>query len=100
VVVKGKRVAVLDWRSRPTPTTSDSSPALEVVNGCWRRSSVHATDPEAMSRAKHSPQVNYHKDPYDVLREADAALVCTEWDVLPQTGLGPRRKSHARKLVD
>jgi len=31
---------------------------------------VHATDPEAMSRARCSfPQVHYHKDPYDALRE-------------------------------
>jgi len=26
------------------------------------------------------PQVHYHEDAYKALQDADAALVCTEWD--------------------
>jgi UDPglucose 6-dehydrogenase len=61
---------------------------------------VHATDPEAMSRAKMLfPQVHYHKDPYDALRETDAALICTEWELFRKLDWDRAGKVMARKLV-
>jgi UDPglucose 6-dehydrogenase len=53
-----------------------------------------------MSRAKTLfPQVQYHGDPYGALREADAALVCTEWDVFRKLDWDRAGKVMARKLV-
>jgi UDPglucose 6-dehydrogenase len=61
---------------------------------------VHATDPEAISRAQAIlPQITYHHDPFDALRDAEAALICTEWDEFRQLDWDRAAKLMARRLV-
>jgi UDPglucose 6-dehydrogenase len=100
-VVKGKNVAVLGLAFKANTDDIRFSPALEVVKRLLEEGAVvHATDPEAMSRAKTLfPQVQYHEDPYDALREADAALICTEWDAFRKLDWERAGKIMARKLV-
>jgi len=100
-VVKGKHVAVLGLAFKANTDDIRFSPALEVVKRLMEEGAVvHATDPEAMSRAKTLlPQVQYYGDPYDALREADAALICTEWDVFRKLDWDRAGKVMARKLV-
>ncbi|MGA2419642.1 MAG: UDP-glucose/GDP-mannose dehydrogenase family protein, partial [Candidatus Acidiferrum sp.] len=45
------------------------------------------------------PQIEYHDDPYETLKNADAALVCTEWDVFKKMDWERAGKLMARKLV-
>jgi len=53
-----------------------------------------------MSRAKSLlPQVRYHEDPYEALRDAEAAMVCTEWDVFRNLDWERAGKLMARRLV-
>ena len=100
-VVKGKRVAVLGLAFKANTDDIRFSPALEVVRGLLREGAeVRATDPEAISRAKAIfPEVSYHPDAYDALREADAALVCTEWDIFRKLDWERGGKLMARRLV-
>jgi UDPglucose 6-dehydrogenase len=100
-VVKGKRVAVLGLAFKANTDDIRFSPALEVVKELFREGAqVHATDPEAINRAKALlPQVTYHKDPYDALRDADAAMVCTEWDTFRKIDWEKAGKLMARRLV-
>ncbi len=81
-VVKGKRVAILGLAFKANTDDVRFSPALEVANAMLNEGAdVHASDPVAISRARAVlPEVNYHEDPYDALRDAEAALVCTEWE--------------------
>jgi len=57
------------------------SPAIEVIRRLIEEGAqVHASDPEAMDKAKSVLQgVTFHADPYEAVRDAHAALVCTEW---------------------
>jgi UDPglucose 6-dehydrogenase len=100
-VIKGKRVAVLGLAFKANTDDIRFSPALEVAQGLLREGAqVHATDPEAISKAKALlPQVTYHSDPYDALAEADAALVCTEWDAFRTLDWERAGKFMARRLV-
>jgi UDPglucose 6-dehydrogenase len=100
-VVKGKRVAVLGLAFKANTDDVRFAPALEVVRRLLEEgANVHATDPEAMSRTKALfPQLNYHEDPYDALRDADAALVCTEWDIFRRLDWERAGTLMARKLV-
>jgi len=77
------------------------APALEVVKRLLAEGAkVHASDPQAIARAKALfPGVHYHEDPYQVLREADAALVCTEWDVYRNLDWRRAKALMARALV-
>jgi len=100
-VVKGKRVAVLGLAFKANTDDIRFSPALEVVKELLRQGAqVQATDPEAISRAKTLfPAASYHEDPYDALRDAEAALVCTEWDVFRDLDWERAGKLMARRLV-
>jgi UDPglucose 6-dehydrogenase len=100
-VVKGKRVAVLGLAFKANTDDIRFSPALEVVKELLRQGAqVQATDPEAISRAKALfPAASYHEDPYDALRDAEAALVCTEWDVFRSLDWERAGKLMARRLV-
>ena len=61
---------------------------------------VHATDPEAISRAEAVlPQVTYHHDPYEALRDAEAVLLCTEWEEFRQLDWQRAGQLMARRLV-
>src|SRR5437763_14773753 len=76
-VIKGKRVGVLGLAFKANTDDIRFSPALEVVKELFREGAqVHASDPEAISRAQALlPQVTYHQDPYEALRDVDAAMV-------------------------
>ena len=45
------------------------------------------------------PQLSYHEDPYEALRDADAALICTEWNVFRNLDWEEAGKLMSRKLV-
>ena len=100
-VVKGKRVAVLGLAFKANTDDIRFAPALEVVKRLLEEGAVvHATDPEAMTRTKALfPQVQYHEDPYDALRDADAALICTEWNTFRTLDWERGGSFMARKLV-
>jgi UDPglucose 6-dehydrogenase len=100
-VVKGKRVAVLGLAFKANTDDTRFAPALEVVKRLLEEGAVvHATDPEAMPRTKALfPQLQYHEDPYDALRDADAALICTEWNIFRTLDWERGGSLMARKLV-
>jgi UDPglucose 6-dehydrogenase len=100
-VVKGKRVAILGLAFKANTDDIRFSPALDVAKRMLAEGAdVHATDPEALSRAKAVlPELTYHDDPYEALRDAEAALICTDWDEF--RGLDWQRAGElmARRLV-
>jgi UDPglucose 6-dehydrogenase len=100
-VIKGKRVALLGLAFKANTDDIRFAPALEVVKKLVGEGAViHATDPEAMARAKTLfPQLHYHKDAYEALKGADAALICTEWDEFRNIDWDRAGKCMARKLV-
>jgi len=100
-VVRNKRVAVLGLAFKANTDDIRFAPALEVVKRLLAEGAkVHASDPQAIARAKALfPGVHYHEDPYQVLREADAALVCTEWDVYRNLDWRRAKALMARALV-
>jgi len=100
-VIKGKRIAVLGLAFKANTDDIRFSPALEVAKELFREGAeVHATDPQAISRAKALlPGVTYHEDPYETLRDADAALLCTEWDIFREMDWKRAGKLMARRLI-
>jgi UDPglucose 6-dehydrogenase len=100
-VVKGKRIAVLGLAFKANTDDIRFAPALEVVKRLLDEGAqVHATDPEAMEKTKKIfPQVSYHEDPYEAMKEAHAALICTEWKEFRGMDWERAGKLMARKLV-
>ena len=100
-VIKGKRVAVLGLAFKANTDDIRFAPALDVVRRLLEEGAeVHASDPEAISRTKPIfPKINYHEDPYEALKGADAALVCTEWQIFRNLDWERAGKLMARRLV-
>jgi UDPglucose 6-dehydrogenase len=100
-VVKGKHIAMLGLAFKANTDDVRFAPALEVLKGLVGEGAVvHATDPEAIGRTKALfPQAQYHDDPYEALKGADAALVCTEWDTFKNIDWERAGKVMSRKLV-
>ena len=99
--LQGRTLALWGLAFKPNTDDIRFAPALEVVKRLIEDGAqVRACDPEAMDRAKHSfPQLQYHEDPYEALRDADAALVCTEWDIFRTLDWVRAGKLMSRKLV-
>jgi UDPglucose 6-dehydrogenase len=100
-VLKGKRVAVLGLAFKANTDDIRFAPALEVVRRLIEEGAeVHATDPQGMERTKAIyPKANYHEDPYQTLQDADAALICTEWELFKKLDWERAGKLMARRLV-
>ena len=100
-VVKGKRISVLGLAFKANTDDIRFSPAVYVIRRLLDEGAqVHASDPEAMANAqKILPQVAFHEDPYESLRDAHAALICTEWGVFKSLDWERAGSLMARKLV-
>jgi UDPglucose 6-dehydrogenase len=100
-VVRGKRVAVLGLAFKENTDDIRFAPALEVIRRLLEEGAqVHATDPQAIARTKHFfPNVSYFDDPYEALKGADAALVCTEWPIFRDLDWEKAGHLMSRRLV-
>lgn len=100
-VVKGKRIALLGLAFKANTDDVRFAPALEVIRRLLEEGAqIHATDPKAVEKVrKLFPQVAYSADPYEAVRDAHAALVCTEWEEYRQLNWERAGKLMARKLV-
>ena len=100
-VVKGKRIAVLGLAFKANTDDIRFAPAIEVIRRLLEEGAqVHATDPEAMEKAKKVlPGVAFHSDPYEAVRDVHAALVCTEWNSFKNLDWERAGRAMARKLV-
>jgi UDPglucose 6-dehydrogenase len=100
-VIRGKRVAVLGLAFKANTDDIRFAPALEVIRRLLEEGAhVHATDPQAISQTKHFfPNVSYFEDPYEALKGADAALVCTEWPIFRELDWEKAGHQMSRRLV-
>ena len=78
----GKKIAIWGLSFKAQTDDVRESPAHSVINGLLEAGAeIFAFDPEAIetTRAVYGDKLNYGSDPYDVLTDADALAVCTEW---------------------
>lgn len=83
--IRGKTFAVWGLAFKPRTDDVREAPALVVLQDLVSMgASIQAYDPEAngtfQERFGSHPQVTYGASNYDVLKGADALVVCTEWN--------------------
>jgi len=78
----GKQICVLGLSFKPETDDMRESPAIEIIQEMQRRGAkIKAFDPVAMEEAKHSlPDIEYAKDEYDAIENADVLVFLTEWN--------------------
>ena len=74
------------WGLAFKPDTDDirEAPALEIIQALLKLGvEISAYDPEAMKNVKNilDTKIYFGKDEYDILKDADALVIATEWSV-------------------
>jgi UDPglucose 6-dehydrogenase len=82
--LSGKTFAVWGLAFKPGTDDMREAPAIYIINKLVKGGAkINAYDPKAMDEAKHfylkDVEVNYFNSRYEVLENADALLLLTEW---------------------
>jgi UDPglucose 6-dehydrogenase len=81
--LKGKKIAIWGLAFKPNTDDVREAPAIDIINDLLAGgATVAATDPEAIPNFKSlfNGDVTYTEDIYDVLDDADAVAIVTEWN--------------------
>ena len=81
-VLKGKKIALLGLAFKPNTDDIRFSPAVDAAKRFLAEGAhLRAYDPQAMEKTrKLLPEILFAKDPYELLKDADAAVLATEWE--------------------
>ena len=80
--IEGKKIALWGLSFKPHTDDMREAPALSIIKNLTdAKAEIVAYDPVAMDEAKRrlKDTINYAKDPYEALIDADALLLVTEW---------------------
>lgn len=80
--LKGKTIAIWGLAFKPKTDDMREAPSIIIINSLQKNGAkVRAFDPVAQETAKRVlKNVEYVKDPYDAVKEADALIIVTEWN--------------------
>ncbi|HEY5593989.1 MAG TPA: UDP binding domain-containing protein, partial [Nitrospiria bacterium] len=93
--LEGKTLAVLGLAFKPNTDDIRDSPAIEIIQALMKSGAkIRTYDPAAMAEArKILKDVTYCNDAYDAVRDADAAVLLTEWNEFRNLDLDRLRQS-------
>jgi len=80
--LKGKTLGVLGVTFKPNTDDMRDAPSLDIIPLLQHSGAqIRAYDPEGMEEArKYLDNIEWVKDAYSVMRDADALLILTEWN--------------------
>ena len=82
--VAGKKIAVLGLTFKPETDDMRDAPSLSILPALVEKGAIiQAHDPQGMEEAKsHLPtEVQYFNEPYEAIKDADALVILTEWNM-------------------
>ena len=81
-VVRGKTIAVLGLTFKPNTDDMREAPSIPLIMALQDMGAkVRAYDPAGMEQAKQVlPDISYCEGAYDCIKDADAAVIVTEWE--------------------
>lgn len=82
--LKGKKIAIWGLAFKPDTDDIREAPALYMIEKLLAEGAeISAFDPEAMDNVRKTigDKINYAANEYEVLKNAHALLICTEWGI-------------------
>ena len=82
--LKGKKLAMWGLAFKPDTDDIREAPSLYIIDELTKAGAeVVAYDPEAMDnvRGQIGDKIHYANDQYEALNDADALVICTEWQI-------------------
>lgn len=100
--LKGKKIALWGLAFKPDTDDIREAPALDIIRELLAMGAEVATyDPEAMNNVKSviGEKVIFGKDEYDILQNADALVIATEWSVFRTPEFGRISNLMNQKII-
>lgn len=100
--LKGKKIAVWGLAFKPDTDDVREAPSLYIIDNLLKKGAIiSAYDPEAMNNVKsiYNKRIFFGKDHYEVLKEADGLVICTEWSLFRTPDFGEMKKLMKTKLI-
>lgn len=100
--LKGKKIAIWGLSFKPNTDDMREAPALVIIDKLVKEGAVvSAYDPVAMEECerKIGKTINYAKDQYEALIDADALVVVTEWNEFKVPNFRVMEKLLKNKLI-
>jgi len=100
-IVKDKTIAVLGLAFKPDTDDMRLAPSLALIRPLQQEGArIRAYDPKAMDKAKELlPGVQFCSDAYTAAKDAEALIICTEWDEFRQLDLEKLRSLMAQPII-
>ncbi len=100
-VIGGKQIGILGLAFKANTDDIRFAPAIELIRKLLAEGAhLRASDPEAMEKTRALfPQVEFHRDPLQVAKDADALFIATEWEEFRRLDWKRVRQVMARPLV-
>ncbi len=79
-----KKIAIWGLAFKPNTDDMRDAPALTLIQALLQQGAqIKAYDPEAIPNAQKilNDTIQYGKDQYEILKDADALVICTEWTI-------------------
>jgi UDPglucose 6-dehydrogenase len=100
--LKEKHIAVWGLAFKPDTDDIREAPSLFLIDNFLKAGAkVSAYDPEAMDNVKkiYGEKIHFGKDHYEILKNADALVICTEWSVFRTPDFDAMKKLMKQKLI-
>lgn len=82
--LSGKNIAIWGLAFKPNTDDIREAPAIYIIDALLKLgATIHAFDPEAMDNLRkiYGDKIQFAQNAYDVLQDADALVIITEWNV-------------------
>ncbi|MFA6254582.1 MAG: UDP-glucose/GDP-mannose dehydrogenase family protein [Patescibacteria group bacterium] len=100
-VIDNKKIAVLGLAFKPNTDDTRNSPALKLIKKLKNDgANIQAYDPQAIENTKKEiPDIKYFNNPYDAVKDAEALVICTEWDEFKKLDLAKIKSLMATPII-
>jgi UDPglucose 6-dehydrogenase len=104
VELKGKTIAVWGLAFKPNTDDMRAAPSRTLMEALWQAGAiVQAFDPVAMTEAAriygHIPYLTLCPDKYAAIQDADALVICTEWQQFRAPDFGEMANRMINKVI-
>jgi UDPglucose 6-dehydrogenase len=100
--LSGKKIAIWGLAFKPDTDDIREAPALYIIDELVNAgATVYAYDPEAMDNVSKTigNKIHYGLNAYDILNQADALIICTEWSLFRTPDFDKMNASMKNKAI-
>ncbi len=96
-----RKIGILGLAFKPNTDDIREAPALDIARMLQNEGvTVSAYDPVAMEMAaRDNPELELVKDPYELAKDADALLICTDWNEFKQLDFARIKESMVQPII-